>query len=506
LRQREKIQEVLRRTTGKLIPLGIILFWMVMMGLLLRREGMLPFVESATHVMSPRVTRPGNAWMGIFLGNSESAGARIGFVNTNTTPDSRDGHIGAAFNVTAKLRLTLMMTPTDIFVAGSAWIPEDGTRAEFDFKIRSSEHTMRIAATVENGQLNGTVYTAGETIPFQFPVGKELLLSGAMGTATLNLPSLKVDQEVTIDTFDPMTFSVGKARVKCVGRETLEVAGERVECKVLTTTVNGLTSKVWLGEDEEIFRAETPFGFSLRKITPEEALTPVDNSQNANVLQSMAIIPRGRTPVRGAKRMTVRFSGIQPERRPPVDETQTGTGDVYTITAASEPGPDQPAPVSADEYLKSDAFVQADHPKIKDLATRIMGDEKSPWQKAVRVYNWVHDNVRKLSVFSIPSALEVLESRVGDCNEHTVLFAALARAASVPTRIAIGLVWSDTLRGFYYHAWPEVFAGRWIWMDPTLGQVIADATHIKLLNGNIEKWPQLLPYLGQLEIEVTSIE
>ena len=504
--QNDLRKESLHRKRKRLIAAGIILFWMVMVALLLRREGMLPFFETSAHTVSPRVMRPGNSWMGIYLGDSGSSGTRIGFVNSSSTPDSRDGHVGVAFSVTARLQLMLLMTPTDVFVAGSAWMPEDGSRAEFDFKLRSSEHTMRIAANVENGQLVGTVYTAGEAIPFQFPVGKELLLSGAMGTTTLNLPSLKAGQEVVMDAFDPMTFSVGKARIQCVGNETIEVAGERVECKVLTTTLNGLTTKAWLAEDEEIIRAETPFGFSLRKITPEEALAPADSGENTNLLRSMAIVPKGRMPMRGAKRMTVRFSGISPDRYPPADETQTAAGDTYTITTSSGPVASDPNAALSEEYLKSDAFVQADRPKIKDLSAQIVANEKDSWQKAVRIYQWVHDNVKKVAVFSIPSALEVLESLAGDCNEHTVLYAALARAAGVPTRIAIGLVWSDTLKGFYYHAWPEVFAGRWIWMDPTLGQPIADATHIKLLNGNIEKWTQLLPYLGQLEIEVTGVE
>ncbi len=49
---------------------------------------------------------------------------------------------------------------------------------------------------------------------------------------------------------------------------------------------------------------------------------------------------------------------------------------------------------------------------------------------------------------SIPSALEVLEQRAGDCNEHTVLFTALARAAGIPCRVATGLAWSTGQ--FYY--------------------------------------------------------
>ena len=107
---------------------------------------------------------------------------------------------------------------------------------------------------------------------------------------------------------------------------------------------------------------------------------------------------------------------------------------------------------------------------------------------------------------SVPSALDVLDSREGDCNEHTVFFTALARAANIPTRIAIGLVWSDDSEAFCYHAWPEVYIGRWIGMDPTLGQVCADATHIRLLTGGIEKWPQLVAYIGRLSIHVLDVE
>ena len=100
----------------------------------------------------------------------------------------------------------------------------------------------------------------------------------------------------------------------------------------------------------------------------------------------------------------------------------------------------------------------------------------------------------------------MLEQRRGDCNEHAVLYTALARAAGLPTRIAIGVVWSEELDGFYYHAWPEVaIDGRWHWLDPTLGQPTADATHVKILNGGIESWSRLLPWLGKMQIEIEEV-
>ena len=131
--------------------------------------------------------------------------------------------------------------------------------------------------------------------------------------------------------------------------------------------------------------------------------------------------------------------------------------------------------------------------------------ETDPWRKAELIYQWVYDEIAKEPLLSIPSAVDVLESRKGDCNEHTVLFAALARSQGIPTRISLGLVWSDELSGFYYHAWPEVFAGRWIPIDPTLGQPIADATHIKLIEGSVGQWTRLVPFLGQISIDVLDV-
>jgi transglutaminase-like putative cysteine protease len=95
-----------------------------------------------------------------------------------------------------------------------------------------------------------------------------------------------------------------------------------------------------------------------------------------------------------------------------------------------------------------------------------------------KICEWVYQNIEKRPVLSVSNALETLENRMGDCNEHAVLFAAFARAAGIPARIEIGLL---HLRGrFYYHAWNSVFMGRWVTVDSLMNQIPADVTHISL--------------------------
>ena len=90
--------------------------------------------------------------------------------------------------------------------------------------------------------------------------------------------------------------------------------------------------------------------------------------------------------------------------------------------------------------------------------------------RAERLTRHVNAMLEKKPTVSLPSAREVLRTKIGDCNEHTVLYVAMARAIGIPARIAVGLTF---VRGaFYYHAWPEVYldegAGRGYWLpvDP----------------------------------------
>ena len=110
--------------------------------------------------------------------------------------------------------------------------------------------------------------------------------------------------------------------------------------------------------------------------------------------------------------------------------------------------------------------------------------------------------------YGFGSSLTALESLSGDCTEHTVLFIALARAAGIPARICSGVTFAKD--AFYYHFWPEVYVGTWVQMDPTLGQNIADATHIQLGGSTVES-DNLMEYaegvfrtLNQLEIAIVE--
>ncbi|MBI2533355.1 MAG: transglutaminase domain-containing protein, partial [Deltaproteobacteria bacterium] len=79
-------------------------------------------------------------------------------------------------------------------------------------------------------------------------------------------------------------------------------------------------------------------------------------------------------------------------------------------------------------------------------------------------------------------------------------FNALARAAGIPARTAVGVVYLRD--AFYYHAWSEVWLGEWISLDSVLNQFPADVTHVKFLEGDIDRQIDILQLIGNLKIEV----
>lgn len=150
---------------------------------------------------------------------------------------------------------------------------------------------------------------------------------------------------------------------------------------------------------------------------------------------------------------------------------------------------------------KPNSFIQSDHPRIAALARQAVGQEKNPRQQALQLERFVHGYLRSKNFSTgFASALEVLQSREGDCTEHAVLLAALARAVGIPARTAIGLVYQDGK--FYYHMWNELYVeDRWIAFDATLADGGVGGAHIQLAHSHLHganAFSAFLPVLNVL--------
>lgn len=195
--------------------------------------------------------------------------------------------------------------------------------------------------------------------------------------------------------------------------------------------------------------------------------------------------------------LRVRISGIDLSRFDLSGGRQRLEGETLMIFR-DQPVEETEGSVPSD-YLEESFSIKSKDPATAALAREIVKDEKDAVRAARLIHDWVFVNIEKVRTVSVPVSTEVLKVRKGDCNEHAALFTALARAAGIPSRMALGLVYGDG--SLHYHSWSEIFAGRWIAADPTLGQFPADATHIRLITGDLDEQAMILSVIGKIRVE-----
>ena len=175
---------------------------------------------------------------------------------------------------------------------------------------------------------------------------------------------------------------------------------------------------------------------------------------------------------------------------------------------------EKPADLPTDNDRQPNNLIQSDDEKVAALAIQAAGDEKDPWKLALKLERFVSDYVvNKDFSQAFATAAEVARNPEGDCTEHAVLLAALARACGIPARVAIGLVYMDGRQMFGYHMWTEVYVEKqWIAIDATLGRGGIGAGHLKLAHSNLHgasAYSSFLPVVqvvGRLKISIADVE
>jgi len=280
---------------------------------------------------------------------------------------------------------------------------------------------------------------------------------------------------------------------------------------------DGMTTRAWIDAQGHIVRAENAVGFAMERTAFEIAYTNFRHRDTTNlihaslspgpgeVVATTVLAARELLPHDTASQLRVRLTGVTPGAFDLGGGRQRLSGDTLVIrretTAALTPRYRLPARDSSlARWLAPAPLIQSDDARLQAQARLIIGREQDPARAARSIAAWVRAHVERRSTAAVPSAVQVLEARVGDCNEHAVLFVALARAAGLPARTVAGLVPVDGR--FYYHAWAEVYLGDWVAVDPMLDEFPAGAAHVRFSIGGLARQAELARLIGRIKLEV----
>jgi transglutaminase-like putative cysteine protease len=444
-------------------------------------------------------------WKGIYY-----RGEKIGFSVGQTI--ARDG--GYQLIEDGRLQLNLLGATSAVRLHSEANLDSSFAVRDFLVSLDPGSGPTQIRGTLEGRRLSLTITTrAGERKDERdLPEPPSLPFSFARRLAALGLES---GQTHKISVFDPITLSNSEMQMLVEAREVVEAAGRPVPAFRVQTRFAGIIGTSWITDTGEVVREESPMGLMVVRETAERAQAlAIPGKVQSDLLQAAAIVPRDAKRIddsTAVDRLQVRLLGTS--GFPPDDlqgAGQTVSRDVFDIRDARTllPGPLDP---EAPNFLRPEPFIESDAPEIRAESAKALEAhrDRDPRARAERLLRHVHALIEKKPTLSLPSALEVLRTRVGDCNEHTTLYVALARAAGIPARIATGLV---HLHGaFYYHAWAEVYVisnagGLWLPVDPTLNQFPADATHLRLARGGLDRQAAILGLVGKAEMTMLELE
>ncbi len=491
----------LPRRLGRLLSALILLAWVAQMGLLLRHERSQSAVALAADLAGYGTAAQ---WRGVYY-----RGEKIGFSVSQTTPTAT----GYEMREDGKLQMSLLGSTTAVRLGSRLQVDRAFNLQRFSFSLDPGTGPTRIEGALLGTRLTLTIRTpSGER--------QEVRELPEVPALSVNLPrtlaarGLRTGDVHTVSVFDPATLRNTTMRLEVGRRELVTAGGRPLPAFVVDSTFAGVRARSWITDTGEVVREESPMGLLVVRESPERAQAlAVPGSVQSDLLEAAAIVPSRPTRIDDpttVARLRLRLGGLEGFDRRDLDgDGQRLDGEVLTVTDPRDLAATA-RPADLEPYGRAEAFIESDAPEIVAEARKAAAGATLPRTQAERLVRHVHALLEKKPTVSLPSALEVLRTRVGDCNEHTTLYVAMARALGLPARIVVGLVY---LRGaFYYHAWPEVFVegppgrGLWLAVDPTLDQFPADATHVRLARGGLERQAAILGLVGHTRLDVVGVD
>lgn len=419
----------------------------------------------------------------------------------------------------------------------------DGTPLGF----RSVQTLGTVPQTVEGIIKNGKIHLKdtqpGAEFENAYDFDPEIRFSWGQMIAGMK-HGLTPDTKYTVKSYDPSLRKDGPIEmvVHIRGKETVDVLGKPTSLNRMTSSLKiensnmTVDSEVWV-DDEHTPIVTTvdigPIQMKMYRTTKEDALK--DGAPPEMFLET--IITANRDVSRDAKSVKYKIS-VKPAANSELPELpDTDMQKFERIDARSAyvtvqrtnwadlrntNGHDSKIPKSIEKYLEASSVCDSGNRTIKRLALRAVRKDDSLATKSDKLRKYITKYITNKGMdVGFATATEVAEKRCGDCTEHGVLLAAVARAAGIPARGVGGLVGVpssfrrnvDGPMDYGFHMWTQVYIhGKWIDIDAAMRQTDCDATHIAISliplgdEGMMSEIWNIIPMLGQIDIDIVEVK
>lgn len=465
--------------------------WIALLVVLFTRDLFIPELKNKEITLLQRARQ--ERYYGIWFEHK-----RIGYVEEVLQPNDR----GYALEQESKLLLNVLDTTQPIEMHVRAQLSEGLLLQDFDFNFKSPFYTMEAKGHVDGNKVHFKLDTGASIIndavtlsspPFMAVNDRSYLLEQLTGKG----------DKIKIPSFDPVSLSGRESVITYQGREKIMVRRRIKLLHHFTEVTAGIRINFWLDDEGRIVKEESPAGFQFIA-EPEFRAKDIISTGN-ELLSSAAVSYTGRLPPDNAEQVRYRLT-YPPDLELDIDGgRQSLEGNLLTISLEQFPDTTRATTrgCPGSEFILPSRYVQSNDMAIIELAQTIAGGETDPARQIRLLAGWVYRNIEKRPVLGLPDALTTLKNKIGDCNEHASLFAALARSLGFNAAIATGVTLLNN--AFYYHAWNEVcLEGEWYSLDTTTNQLPADLFHIRFGKGDLNEQLKIGGLIGKLQLEIVE--
>lgn len=450
-------------------------------------------------------------WAGIVFN-----GDKIGFSHFTLRPADDEAQ---EFNLEAEafFAFRFFLLDKKVNLRSEDRLGPDLTLRNFSYAYQYDDNHLQLKGTVSNNRLEADILAGGEQ------THKTYEFDGALYPASIiNLypvyHGLEVGRQYHYEVFDGETQSIETVDQEVVAFEESKLfAGKAFKVR---TIFHGQEVFSWINRDGEAVLELSLGGVLIsyqedevaaRKYLTEAALNKSENLLDFSLIRTARAIPEPRQTTFLEVRLTG-FGGGYPVPTDTLQQCAEEEGGTHcrikSYYGEADPVAAEDLVAIAERYLASNHIIPAKSREISDTAGQIAGDAASPLLQIHLLVDWLYENIDQVPE-DVFSALDVLHTRKAECQGLAFLYAAFARSLGIPTRVVNGIVYAaDEHQGFFYHTWAESYVeGCWLPVDPTFGQVVVDATHIKLVEGEgLDRLAPLMHYIGRLQVEILAVE
>jgi len=464
-------------------------------------------------------------------------GGKAGYVRTTAREIDRDGKKLLRTTVVLELSIKRFSDVARLRMETGTDETDEGKVVGVSMKQSlGKQQTMVMTGTVEGDELHVKV-DGGERLDKRKPWNDEVLGLSAQ-QHLFQKRKVKPGDRFTYQSFQPELTAVFTTRVTVKDYEDVALPGSRKKERLLRVEASAdkiagfqpPPMTIWLNaEREPVLTQFTMEGLGkvvLQRTTEAEAtgrrgapvkLTDLGTRQ---LIRLNRRLPRGYDTDSAVYRITVKDESdpstvFAQDGRQEVKNVKGNTFELHVHGLRKPEAVEKPAKVGA-EFLKSNYFINSADARVRQHARQAVGSETDPWQKALRIRRWVNAHMENKNYSEgFATADHVARTLEGDCTEHAVLTAAMCRAAGVPSRTAVGLVYAEMTHGqvrgpvMAFHMWTEVWLdGQWMAVDATRDQSYVGASHLKIADHSWYDMHTLAPLvpvlrvLGKTQIEV----